>query len=258
MAPQISDTNSMGLPKDKSRGKALAWSSEDLRRALLRRASFPHAGLRLRRSGEGIAHMGVSRRAIRRLGERAAAALVRSGKQETAAQVVHDLAAGSYHDEQMLAIEILDRLADMWPAWAADNAAVLSRSLRHPWVADRLARVQGRLLTRLPMLLSKHAQWAISQNPLRRRAAALALLPPPRRRGSRKVPVARATPILRLLLQDPETHRWVQQAVGQVVIHFAARAPRTIARLLRRNPNNLSPRHLEQARRLVSSLPTAS
>lgn len=202
--------------------------------------------------------MGVSRRAVRRLGERAAASLARSGRQQIAEAVLHELALGEYHDEQMLALEILDQLADIWPAWAADNAAVLSRSLKHPWVADRLARVQGRLLTRMPMLLSKHAQWAISQNPLRRRAAALALLPPPRRHGARKVPVSRATPILRLLLQDPETHRWVQQAVGQVVVHFAARAPRTIARLLRDTPTNLSPQHLEQAKRLVSGLPTAS
>ena len=175
-----------------------------------------------------------------------------------ATEVLTQLSTGTYHDERMLAIEILDHLADAWPDWAAAQAAVLSRSLGHPWVADRLASVQGRLLAHHPELLKEHARWAISQDPLRRRAAALALLPCQRGTGIHGVPASRATTVLRLLLEDPEPHRWVQTAVGQVLVYFAARAPRTVAALLRRKPANLDPRYLEEARRLVGNLDSAS
>jgi hypothetical protein len=249
----------MDLRTTHAAGPRPSWSAEDLRHALLRRSNFRTAGRRRRRTGEGLAHAGVSRRAIRRLAERAAAALLRSRRQEYAAEVVLELSRGPYHDEQILALEILDELSEVWPAWGADHVTILSRTLEHPWVADRLASIQGKLLTRMPILLSKHVQWAISQNPLRRRAAAMALLPRQGRpRQSRGVPITRAKPILRLLLQDPETHHWVQHAVGQVLIRFAERAPRTVARLLRDSRVNLHPRHLEQAKRLVEALPSAS
>jgi hypothetical protein len=235
-----------------------SWTAEDLRRALLRRANFEAAGWRVRRTGTGLAHAGVSRRSIRRLGERAAASLARSGRQDVASKLLLDLARGSYHDEQILALEILDRLADLWPAWASDTAAALSRALRHPWVADRLAQVQGRIIARRPLLLSKHALWAVSQNPLRRRVAALALLPRARTGGARGVPVTRAMPILRLLLEDPEPHPLVQWAVARVLAHYARRAPRTIGRLLSDHASSLDPRMIERARRILAPLPSAS
>jgi len=243
---------------EKYSGSRLPWSADDLRRALLRRASFTRAGRRRRRSGEGIVHAGVSRRAVRRLGLRAAAGLVRGGGPPTAGALVNRLMQGLYHDEQILAIEILDRLADVWPLWAVETTAALSRGLRHIWVADRLAQVQGRLISRDPTLLGRHVQWAVSQSPLRRRAAALALLPRRGPRGSRGVPAARAIPILRLLLQDPEPHPWVQEGVGRALVHYAERAPRTIARLLRGDYENLSPRHLARARSLLAGLSSAS
>ncbi len=172
------------------------------------------------------------------------------------------LSQGRYHDEQVLALEILDRIADLWPDWALETTAAQSRSLRHPWVADRLAEIQGRLISRNPAFMGKHALWAVSPNPLRRRAAALALLPSRRARGSRGVTASRALPILRLLLQDPEPHPWVRQGVGRVLIHFARRAPKTIDRLLRdyggATPTGLDPRHLERARQVLESLPSAS
>ncbi len=244
--------DSYAAPRD----PVLAWSATDLRRALLRRANFVHAGHRRRRSGAGLAHAGVPRRAIRRLGQRAAAALARNGRPTLATDLVARLMQGAYHDEQMLALEVIDRLSLVWPEWTAASISVLSRSLRHPWVADRLARIQGRLIARDPSLLSKHGQWAVSPNPLRRRAAAIALLACGG--GKRSVPAAKALPIMRLLLEDPEPHPWVQQALGRAVVHYARRAPRTMERLLAEYPDGLSQRHRERARRLLDRVASAS
>ncbi|MBD3162060.1 MAG: hypothetical protein GF346_07170, partial [Candidatus Eisenbacteria bacterium] len=177
---------------------------------------------------------------------------------DAAAEVIGRLSRGRYHDEHMLALEILDRLAAVWPEWGADQVHALSRSLQHPWDADRLAIVQGRLLARHPRLLRKHARWAISSDPLRRRAAALALLPRTRGKTGRGVPATRATTVLRLLLQDPEPHRWVEPAVGQALKHYAGRAPRTIARLLATTPTALRSDTLAEIRRLLERLPSAS
>lgn len=175
---------------------------------------------------------------------------------DTASDLTRALMAGRYHDEQMLALEIMECLTDLWPNWAIESVAHHSRSLRHPWVADRLAQVQGRLLTRMPLLLSKHAHWAVSPNPLRRRAAAVALLPHGTSR--RYVPAARALPILRLLLGDPEPHPWVRQAVGRSILFYSQRAPRTISPLLGHDPAGMPPRHLERARLLLDRVASAS
>lgn len=166
--------------------------------------------------------------------------------------LVTRLSAGTYHDEQMLAMEILDRLQDVWSGWAAETAAVLSRGLRHPWIADRLAQIQGRILSRNPILICKHTHWAVSQNPLRRRAAALALLPRRCARGSHGLRVARAVPILRLLLNDPEPHPLVQGAVSRVLAHYARRAPRSVARLL--SGKDLSAHQFDRARRIIEGV----
>ena len=241
-----------------SAGAMPAWRVEDLQQALLRRARFPVAGRRSRRSGAGLAHAGVSRRAIRRIGMRAAAALARCGRRNTAAEVVGRLSRGRYHDEQMLALEILDRLAAVWPEWGAEIVQTLSRSLQHPWGADRLAIVKGRLLARHPDLLRRHARWALSSDPLRRRAAALALLPRTRGKTGRGVAASRAMQVLRLLLQDPEPHRWVEPAVGQALKHYACRAPRTISRLLATTPTALRRETLAEIQRMLGRLPSAS
>jgi len=224
----------------------------------MRRAHFVRAGSRRRRSGGSLAHAGVSRRAIRRLGLRAAAALVRGGNPTVASSLIARLSTGLYHDEQILALEVLDRLGDVWPEWAANAAAAFSRRLRHPWIADRLAQIQGRLLVRNPALIARHIRWATSQNPLRRRAAALALLPyRGARGGSRGLQAARAAPILRLLLNDPEPHPLVQAAVGRALAFYAVRAPRTAGRLLRDHHADLGPCHLDRARRLIESAQSA-
>jgi hypothetical protein len=233
------------------RGPSLPWSASDLKRALLRRASFPRAASRRRRTGAGLAHAGVPRRAIRRLGQRAAAALFRNGNPDAARGVVLDLLHGRYHDEQMLALEILDRVSDFWKEWAAETVAAISREVRHPWTADRLARIQGRLLVKTPSLMAKHAAWALSQNPIRRRIAVAALLPRRGPRGSRGVPVSKAIPVLRFLLDDPEPHPWVRPILGRALVHYAGRAPRSIARLLSAHPADLDARHLDRAHRLL-------
>jgi hypothetical protein len=198
-----------------------------------------------------MAHAGVSRRAIRRLGLRAAAALVRGGDPAVATTLVVRLSSGAYHDEQVLALEVLDRLGDIWPEWSAETAARLSRGLQHPWIADRLARIQARLLSRNPLFLSRHIHWAASQNPLRRRAAALSLLPYRAARGSRGLRVARAIPVLRLLLNDPEPHPLVQAAVGRALAYYARRAPRSVARLLRDRSALLGMRSFDRTRRIL-------
>jgi hypothetical protein len=234
-----------------ARGPSLAWSAIDLRRALLRRASFPRAASRRRKSGGAVSHAGVPRRAVRRLGLRAAASLVRNGNAGAARVVILDLLRGRYHDEQMLGLEILDRLSDLWREWAIEMVVVISRDLRHPWSADRLARIQGRLLAKGPALMSKHVPWALSPNPVRRRIAVAALLPHRGPRGSRGVPAARAIPVLRLLLDDPEPHPWVRPVLGRALVHYAARAPRAVARLLAAHPPDLEARHLERTRRLL-------
>lgn len=233
------------------RGPSVLWSASDLRRALLRRASFPRAASRRRRSGAGLAHAGVPRRVIRRLGLRAAAALVRSGNADAARTVILDLLHGRYHDEQMLALEILDRVSDIWRDWATETVAAISREVRHPWTADRLARIQGRLLVKNPGMIAKHVVWALSQNPIRRRIAVAALLPRRGPRGSRGVTAAKALPVLRLLLDDPEPHPWVRPILGRALVHYAGRAPRSIARLLSAHPADLDARHLDRARRLL-------
>jgi len=198
-----------------------------------------------------MAHAGVPRRAIRRLGLRAAAALVRNGSPDTARLVIFELLRGRYHDERLLGLEILDRLCDIWRDWATEMVAVISRDLRHPWTADRLARIQGRLLARGGSLMARHVPWALSPNPMRRRIAVASLLPHRGPRGSRGVPIARAIPILRLLLDDPEPHPWIRPILGRALVHYAGRAPRTIARLLAGRPANLDARHLERTRRLL-------
>jgi hypothetical protein len=190
---------------------------------------------------------------IRRLGLRAASALVRGGDPSIATALVARLSSGAYHDEQMLALEVLDRLGDVWPEWGAEATALLSRGLRHPWIADRLAQVQGRLLASNPILVAKHIHWAASQNPLRRRAAALALLPHGGSRGSRGLRVAKALPILRLLLNDPEPHPLVQAAVGRALAYYASRAPRTVTKLLRDRPADLIAPPFERARRIIEA-----
>lgn len=238
-------------------GAVIGWSARDLKCALLRRAGFPRAGRRRRRSGPGIRHAGVSRRAIHRLGQRAAAALIRQGRPDQAVEVIDALLAGGYHDERMLALEILDRLVDVWRDWAVEMVIRAAGTLDHPWVADRLAKIQGKIIARNPGMLRRHTRWAVHRNPLVRRAAALALLPGRRRGTSRGVHASRALPVLRLLLADPEPHPWVQQAVGRVLVHYAERAPRTIHRLLADPGGALHPRHLDRARRLVDEARTA-
>jgi hypothetical protein len=196
-----------------------------------------------------LVHAGVSRRSIRRLGDRAAASLGRSGQQEKAGDLLKSLMEGRYHDEQMLSLEILDHLAGIWPEWAGETVTILSRKVRHPWVADRLAQIQGRLIAQDPSLMSRHVLWAVSPNPLRRRASAMALLA--RARGRRGTPVAKALPVLRLLLEDLEPHPWVQQGLGHAIVFYARRAPTTMARLLRDYPEGLSPRHRARAEELL-------
>ncbi len=239
------------------RRSSIEWTADDLRRALLRRAHFRRAGSRRRRSGDGTAHAGVSRRAIRRLGLRATSALVRGGDPTIATALIMRLSAGAYHDEQMLALEVLDRLGDVWSEWCAETAALLSRGLRHPWIADRLAQIQGRLLSRNPMLVGKHIHWAASQNPLRRRAAALSLLPHRCARGSRGLRIARALPVLRLLLNDPEPHPLVQTAVGKALAYYARRAPRSVARLLGDRRALLGARSFDRARQIIDAASSA-
>jgi hypothetical protein len=165
--------------------------------------------------------------------------------------VILELLRGRYHDEQMLGLEILDRLCDIWRDWAIETVSVISRDLRHPWSADRLARIQGRMLVKSPSLMAKHASWALSPNPMRRRIAAAALLPHRGPRGSRGVTAARAIPVLRLLLDDPEPHAWVGPVLGRALLYYAARAPRTIARLLAAHPADLDIRHLDRTRKLL-------
>jgi hypothetical protein len=240
-------------PEGISKGPAIEWTARDLRMALLRRAHFTRAGDRWRRSGNALAHAGVSRRVVRRLGLRAASSLVRGGNPALASALLTRLSSGFYHDEQTLAFEILDRLADVWPDWAVDVVAMLSRGLRHPWDADRLAQIQSRLLSRNPALITKHLHWAASQNPLRRRAAALALLSHRCHRPSRGVRVARAVPILRILMNDPEPHPLVQAAVGRALAYYAVRAPRSVARLLQDRRADMSHQSFDRARRLIEA-----
>jgi hypothetical protein len=239
------------------RRSSIEWNADDLRRALFRRAHFQRAGGRRRRSGDAMAHAGVSRRSIRRLGLRAASALVRGGDPSIATTLIVRLSSGAYHDEQMLALEVLDRLGDIWPEWSAETAALLSRGLRHPWIADRLAQIQARLLSRNPLLVGRHIHWAASQNPLRRRAAALSLLPHRCVRGSRGLRIARALPILRLLLNDPEPHPLVQAAVGKALAYYALRAPRSVARLLRDRRGLLSARPFDRTRHILDGVSSA-
>lgn len=235
----------------------VTWTARDLRHALLRRASFPRAGRRRRRAGGGARHAGVGRRAIHRLGQRAAAALIRQGRPDQAVEVLTELLRGVYHDERMLALEMLDRLVDVWRDWGVAMVVQAATTLDHPWVADRLARIQGRIIARNPGMLRRHTRWAVHRNPLVRRAAALALLPGKRRKAARGVHASRALSILRLLLADPEPHPLVQQAVGRVLVHYAERAPRTIHHLLVDPCAMLHPHHLDQARRLVARARTA-
>src|SRR5512143_2659798 len=98
---RIGDNTTMAGSQGAYRGSSIEWTADDLRRALLRRAHFRRAGRRWRRSGGVLSHAGVARRAIRRLGLRAAAALVRGGNPSIATALVTRLSSGSYHDEQM-------------------------------------------------------------------------------------------------------------------------------------------------------------
>lgn len=168
---------------------------------------------------------------------------------DKAAGLLKSLMEGRYHDEQMLALEILDHLARMWPEWAGEMVTTLSRKVRHPWVADRLAQIQGRLILANGGLMARHVLWAVSPNPLRRRAAAVALIA--RVGGGRGTPIAKALPVLRLLLDDLEPHPWVQQGLGNAIVFYARRAPRTMARLLRSYPEGLTPRHRARAEELL-------